>query len=141
MVPPVSSPVDESAIHEGCVKCGISFKPPRAHHCRVCGRCIVKMDHHCPWINNCVAIRNQKHFILLSFYIGLYSLFCLIITVIRLCNCSDSYPCAEKPRGICYIIIYYRFNVYCNCWSNFSVLYRIYGKCGYCTDDRYNDGI
>ena len=29
------------------------FKAPRAHHCRQCGRCIQKMEHHCPWINNC----------------------------------------------------------------------------------------
>ena len=31
-----------------CQKCGRG-KPPRAHHCRVCRRCIRRMDHHCPW--------------------------------------------------------------------------------------------
>ena len=24
-----------------------SFKPNRAHHCRQCGVCVLKMDHHC----------------------------------------------------------------------------------------------
>lgn len=31
-----------------CRRCK-AFKPKRAHHCSVCGRCIIKMDHHCPW--------------------------------------------------------------------------------------------
>lgn len=30
-----------------CRRCK-AFKPARAHHCSICGRCIVKMDHHCP---------------------------------------------------------------------------------------------
>jgi palmitoyltransferase len=29
-----------------CKKC-ISPKPPRAHHCSICNKCILKMDHHC----------------------------------------------------------------------------------------------
>ena len=31
------------------------FKPPRAHHCRKCKRCCLKMDHHCIWLSQCVG--------------------------------------------------------------------------------------
>lgn len=48
-------------------------KPDRAHHCRVCRMCILKMDHHCPWIYNCVGYKNQKFFFLLV----LYAVLCL----------------------------------------------------------------
>ena len=31
-----------------CSRCK-GFRPERAYHCNVCNRCVVKMDHHCPW--------------------------------------------------------------------------------------------
>lgn len=50
-----------------CKWCG-KYKPDRCHHCRVCRACILKMDHHCPWIYNCVGFGNHKYFFLLFFY-------------------------------------------------------------------------
>lgn len=38
-------------------------KPPRAHHCRQCARCTLRMDHHCPWLANCVGHHNYAAFI------------------------------------------------------------------------------
>lgn len=47
---------------------GVRFKPDRCHHCRLCGLCILRMDHHCPWIYNCVGYANYKFFFLLLCY-------------------------------------------------------------------------
>ena len=38
-------------------------KPTRAHHCHICDKCVLRMDHHCPWLNNCVGLHNHKYFV------------------------------------------------------------------------------
>ncbi|XP_010487785.1 PREDICTED: protein S-acyltransferase 11-like [Camelina sativa] len=45
--------------------CNYCSKPksPRTHHCRTCRMCVLDMDHHCPFIGNCVGAGNHKQFI------------------------------------------------------------------------------
>lgn len=64
----------ESNKRRYCIICHL-FKPERCHHCSNCQRCVLNMDHHCPWINNCVGFRNRKFFLLMLLYINLTSLF------------------------------------------------------------------
>jgi palmitoyltransferase len=41
----------DSLDYKTCKKCN-KAKPPRTHHCSICKRCILKMDHHCPYVAN-----------------------------------------------------------------------------------------
>ncbi|CAF1161710.1 unnamed protein product [Rotaria sordida] len=63
-----------------CNRCD-TYRPARSHHCRICKRCVRRLDHHCPWINNCVGEFNQKYFILFLFYIGLTSLYVISFVI------------------------------------------------------------
>ena len=37
-------------------------KPARSKHCSLCNKCIMKSDHHCPWLNACVGQNNLRYF-------------------------------------------------------------------------------
>ena len=47
--------LEDRAFLQFCEICR-GYKAPRAHHCRQCRRCVKKMDHHCPWIGNCLLV-------------------------------------------------------------------------------------
>lgn len=77
------SNVDRNDKQLYCKKCQYP-RPPRAHHCKICRKCTLKMDHHCPWIGNCVGVYNQKYFYQFLFYATLGDLVGFLILVTRL---------------------------------------------------------
>lgn len=56
------------------------FKAPRSHHCRKCGRCVMKMDHHCPYLN-CVSTEYFKTIMQVAIILAcnIHNTYCIIV--------------------------------------------------------------
>jgi palmitoyltransferase len=64
-----------------CSSCA-NWKPDRAHHCSNSGRCIIKMDHFCPWVGGPIGENNFKFFIQFNGYAALFCIHLLIVMAI-----------------------------------------------------------
>jgi palmitoyltransferase ZDHHC2/15/20 len=66
-----------------CNKC-LCWKPDRTHHCRACKKCILKMDHHCPWFATCVGFKNHKFFVQFLIYATLFCWSCFASSLLAI---------------------------------------------------------
>lgn len=96
-VPSDFEPGDTGKSFRVCLKCD-AYKPPRTHHCSICRRCVVKLDHHCPWINNCVALGNHKFFLLFLLYVFMASIYALTIIFAHFAHCSGKSLSPRRQR-------------------------------------------
>ncbi|KAG4301412.1 hypothetical protein PCK1_002338 [Pneumocystis canis] len=63
-----------------CSVCEV-YKPDRAHHCSEVQRCVLKLDHFCPWVGGVIGFTRYKFFVLFIFYVTL-------ICVFVICSCA-----------------------------------------------------
>ena len=70
-----------------CNICKIYFDPyNNVEHCRFCGVCIERMDHHCVWVGKCVGKKNIKSFWLMVLSVAIfyiYTVVCALIIFLR----------------------------------------------------------
>ncbi|XP_042254856.1 palmitoyltransferase ZDHHC23-B isoform X1 [Thunnus maccoyii] len=74
----------ESSRKNWCPVCRV-VRPPRAGHCRICGVCVLRLDHHCVWINSCVGQANHRSFLLTLVLFLLTSLYGISLVLQSVC--------------------------------------------------------
>uniref|UniRef100_K3WKJ1 Palmitoyltransferase n=1 Tax=Globisporangium ultimum (strain ATCC 200006 / CBS 805.95 / DAOM BR144) TaxID=431595 RepID=K3WKJ1_GLOUD len=105
----------EEQKYRTCRRCR-QFKPGRAHHCSICDRCVIKMDHHCPWVNNCVGLGNHKFFLLFIFYVFILSLYALVLVSLRYARCiNDNCPSSGAIRVVFLVLEAVLFGLFTMC--------------------------
>ncbi|XDV47464.1 hypothetical protein PO909_017084 [Leuciscus waleckii] len=97
-----------------CTVCKV-VRPPRAGHCRICGVCILRLDHHCVWINSCVGQANHLSFLLMLVFFLLTSLYGISLVLRNVCPhqsvmtallyCPDVYK--QYSSALCFTCAWY----------------------------------
>lgn len=65
-----------------------------------------QMDHHCPWVNNCVGIGNHKFFIQFISYVFSIAVYALGLVFCRFVSCvSETSGCDDPSTNLLVVLL------------------------------------
>jgi len=70
-------------------KAGNLMKPPRSHYCQVSRRQVLRMDHFCPWVGNCVGFFNYRYFFLFLTWLSIGCWYGVMICLVPFFKCHS----------------------------------------------------
>eukprot|EP00743_Colponemidia_sp_Colp-15_P005548 GILK01005968.1.p1 GENE.GILK01005968.1~~GILK01005968.1.p1 ORF type:complete len:550 (+),score=89.42 GILK01005968.1:52-1650(+) len=78
---PLVELLEKHDVYLVCPECQ-AVKPERTRHCHFCKRCVMRFDHHCPWVNNCIGIQNHGLFFTFICCFLLDLILCIVVSII-----------------------------------------------------------
>jgi len=100
---PGAAPLTLKCENDAVIRCKSTHvpKPKEAHHCSVCRRSILRLDHYCPWVNNGVGFLNHKFFLLFLFWTSITCLWCFVTLCTRFYLCQSMKQSFRQQPVIC----------------------------------------